>query len=197
MKVAIDPGHGMSNRQMGIHDPGAIHVENGFRHEEATIALKYALVLKDVFRAKGHDVFMTRDDAEDHAPVGKRARNAEEAGCEVFISLHLNDFDDDAANGLEVLYRGADDEAFAQELQSALVTITSFKNRGIKKREDLAVLKFRGVAALIELGFIANDKNRETLLNPQKRMAICEAIAQVTMDHFKGAGAGAAAGGGR
>lgn len=184
MKIAIDPGHGMSNRQSGVFDPGATHVENGFRHEEATIVLKYGLMLKDVFRAKGHEVFMTRDDAEDHAPVGMRAKNAKNAGCEVFISIHLNDFDDDAANGQEVLYRDSDDKPFAQELQKALLAITGFKDRGIKKREDLAVLKFQGPSALIELGFIANDGNRETLLNPQKRGAICEAIAAVTGTQF-------------
>jgi N-acetylmuramoyl-L-alanine amidase len=49
MRVGIDPGHGMSNRQRGIYDPGATHVENGFRYEEATIVLKYGLVLKDIF----------------------------------------------------------------------------------------------------------------------------------------------------
>ena len=184
MKVAVDPGHGMSNRQTGIFDPGATHVENGFRHEEATIALKYGLILKDIFRARGHDVFMTRDDGEDHAPVGMRATNAKNAGCNVFVSLHLNDFDDDTANGLEVLYRGTDDKAFAQDLQTALLGITGFKDRKIKKREDLAVLKFNGPSALIELGFIAHDGNRETLLNPQKRDAICDAIAAVTIARF-------------
>jgi len=34
---------------------------------------------------------------------------------------------------------------------------------------------------LIELGFIANDQNRETLLNPQKRQSICERIADVVL----------------
>ena len=68
MKIAIDPGHGMSNRQQNVYDPGATHIENGYRHEEATIALKYGLTLKDLFRAKGHEVFMTRDDPDDHAP---------------------------------------------------------------------------------------------------------------------------------
>jgi N-acetylmuramoyl-L-alanine amidase len=184
MKIAIDPGHGMSNRQNGIYDPGATHIENGFRHEEATIALKYALILNDVFRARGHEVFMTRDDAEDHAPVGMRAKNAKNAGCEAFISIHLNDFDDDAAHGQEVLYRDADDKRLAQELQKALLAITGFKDRSIKKREDLAVLKFQGPSALIELGFIANDSNRETLLNPQKRNSICEAIAAVTVSQL-------------
>ena len=184
MRVAIDPGHGMSNRQRGRFDPGAVHIEDGFQHEEAAIVLKYGLILKDIFRSRGHDVFMTRDDAEDHAPVGMRAQNANDAGCDVFISLHLNDFDDDTATGLEVLFREPDDKQFAQDLQTKLVAVTGFKDRGIKKREDLAVLKFNGPAALIELGFIANDKNRDVLLNPQKRTAICEAIASVTIARF-------------
>ena len=181
MKVAIDPGHGMSNRQFGVFDPGATHVENGTKHQEADIALKYGLTLKDVFRGRQHDVFMTRDDSQDHAPVGQRAANAKAAGARVFISLHLNDFDDDTANGIEVLCRGDDDKPLAQRLQTALVEVTGFTNRQIKQRTDLAVLKFDGVAILIELGFIANDQNRETLLNPQKRQSICERIADVVL----------------
>lgn len=184
MKVAIDPGHGMSNRQSGIYDPGATHVENDITYEEAGIAMHYGLKLKAVFLEEGCDVFMTRDDAEAHAPVGMRAARAKNAGCNVFISLHLNDFEADEANGLEVLYRDLDDEAFAHDLQDALLPITGFRDRGIKKREDLAVLKFQGPSALIELGFIANDGNRETLLDAQKRDEICKAIAAATVARF-------------
>jgi N-acetylmuramoyl-L-alanine amidase len=184
MKVAIDPGHGMSNRRLGVYDPGAVHVEGSTKYKEAEIALKYGLTLKDIFRAKGHEVFMTRDDQTDHAPVGQRAMNAKSAGAEVFVSLHLNDFDDDAANGLEVLYRGSDDKDLAQKLQDKLVMITGFKDRDIKQRTDLAVLKFDGVAILVELGFIANDGDRATLLNPLKRDEVCNAIASVILDHF-------------
>lgn len=184
MKIAIDPGHGMSNRQQNLYDSGATHTENGVPHQEATIALKYGLSLKDVFRARGQDVFMTRDDAQDHAPVGSRAGNAKSAGCEVFISLHLNDFDDDSANGLEVLYRGDDDKVLAQALQDALIAETGFRDRGIKHRTDLAVLRFDGQAVLIELGFIANDGNRDALNNPATREAICAAIATTTLAHF-------------
>lgn len=185
IKVAIDPGHGMSNRRRGVYDPGATHVEDGTKYEEASIMLKYGLTLKDIFRAQGHTVFMTRDDTEDHAPVGERALNAKNAGAQVFISLHLNDFDDDTANGIEVLYRGHDDKYLAQLLQDALLKVTKFKDRKIKKRDDLAVLKFEGVAVLIELGFIANDENREFILNPQKRQEICETIANVVLKHFE------------
>ncbi|MDX9973324.1 MAG: N-acetylmuramoyl-L-alanine amidase [FCB group bacterium] len=186
MKIAIDPGHGMSNRRKGIYDPGATHTENGVPYEEAAIALQYALALKDILRARNHEVFLTRDDPSDHAPVGERAKNAKNAGAQLFLSLHLNDCENDAANGLEVLYRDSAHKPLAQALQTALLKVTGFKDRKIKPRTDLAVLKFDGPAVLIELGFIANGANRETLLNPQKRQAICETIADVAVKHCPG-----------
>lgn len=180
-KVCVDPGHGMGNRTKNVYDPGAVHVEDGFTFTEAEIALKYGLTLKDVFRARQVNVFMTRDDDKDHAPVGERAKNARSAGCEVFVSLHLNDFDDDKANGLEVLYGDDDNEDLAQEFQTSLIATTGFRDRKIKLRTDLAVLKFNGPAVLVELGFIANDGDRAVMLNPQKRQEICEAIADVVL----------------
>ena len=184
MKVCVDPGHGMSNRVPNIFDPGATHSEAGFLHQEAVIALKYGLTLKDTFRALGVPVFMTRDDATDHAPVGARAAAAKAAGCDVLISLHLNDADDDSANGTETLFRDARDKVLADKIQAAMVGITGLRDRGVKQRTDLAVLKFDGLAVLLELGFIANDKDRGKLLEPQVRDAICAAVAQITRDHL-------------
>jgi N-acetylmuramoyl-L-alanine amidase len=184
MKVCIDPGHGMSNRSSGVYDPGATHVEGPARHEEASIALKYGLTLKDAFRAKGVPVFMTRDDATDPTPVGARAGRAEAAGCEAFISLHLNDFDDDAANGTETLYRDDGDKALAAKIQAQLIAITGLRDRGLKLRTDLAVLKFDGTAILIELGFIANDTDRGMLLDTAIRDSLCTSIASATIAHM-------------
>ena len=176
----------MSNRRPGVFDTGATHTEGSVQFEEARIALRYGLALKDAVLEKGHSVFMTRDDDTDHTPVGQRAGNAERAGADVFISLHLNDSDDDSAHGLEVLFRGNDDRAFAQALQDRLIGVTGFRDRLIKRREDLAVLKFDGRAVLIELGFIANDGNRNALINPATKAAICEAITAVTIAQLGG-----------
>lgn len=184
MKVCIDPGHGMSNKKSGIYDPGATHVESGTNFEEATITLRYGLTLKDILRSQGVEIFMTRDDAEDHAPVGTRAKNAKLAGCDAFISFHLNDVEDDRANGLEVLYGNAGNAKLAGDLQAALIKVTKMRDRGAKLRPDLAVLKFTGPAALIELGFIANDGDREKLLNPALRDQICRKIAEVVTKHL-------------
>jgi len=183
MKICLDPGHGMGNKQAGIYDPGATHVENSYIFKEADITLRYGLALKDALRARQVEVFMTRDDATDHAPVGKRAAGAKAAGCDLLLSLHLNDFEADEANGIEVLYR--DDKALAQQLLSALLPVTKIKDRGVKMRNDLAVLKFDGPAALIELGFIANDFDRNQLLDAQVRDSVVRAIAEVVIIYLK------------
>jgi len=189
----------MGNRKPGLFDTGATHTEGSTEFQEAKIALDYGLALKNVFLVKGHSVFMTRDDNTHETPVGGRAGKAERAGAEVFISLHLNDSDDDSANGLEVLFRGDDDEPLAQALQDKLIEVTRFQDREIKRRKDLAVLKFDGPAVLIELGFIANDGNRRALINEATRAAVCEAIATVTISELggeTGGGGGGPDGGG-
>ena len=175
--ICVDPGHGMSNRVKGIFDPGAVHQEGDTKFEEATIALHYGLALRQALQARGASVFMTRDDATDHAPVGQRAANAKAAGCDTFISFHLNDFDDDAANGFEVLYGSNAQKPFAEAVHKTVLAVVKLKDRQTKLRTDLAVLKFGGPAALIELGFIANDHDRETILNPAVRHNVCQALA--------------------
>jgi N-acetylmuramoyl-L-alanine amidase len=64
-------------------------------------------------------------------------------------------------------------------MQEALIRVTNLRNRGAKQRMDLAVLRFSGPAVLIELGFIGNDGDRETLLNPAMREKVCTAVADI------------------
>ena len=167
----------MSNRSKGVFDPGCTHTEGGTMFTEAEIVLKYGLALKDILRARGHDVFMTRDDDTDPAPVALRAKMAKDAGCAKFVSIHVNAAEVEEANGVETLSNKNADLNFAKDVQKGLVKATGLKNRGAKQRPDLAVLKFTGPVVLIELGFIANDKDRETFLNPVIREKICIAIA--------------------
>jgi hypothetical protein len=180
MKIAIDPGHGQDNATNGLYDSGAVGKLDGHKYEEATIALAYALKLRDKLEAGGHDVFMTRDDAIDSAPVSLRAQRAKDAGCEMFISLHLNSFEKTSANGVEVLYRSTTkDMPLADALLSKLLAVTKLGDHHNDQR-DLAVLKFTaGPAVLIELGFITNEKDLRTLLDEKMQGKIVEAIAEV------------------
>jgi N-acetylmuramoyl-L-alanine amidase len=185
MKFCVDPGHGMSNRREGVYDPGAQCTEGGTCYNEADINLKYGLTLRDVLWEQGHQVFMTRESHDDPAPVVERAGNAEAEGCDAYISLHVNaDPDDQGTNGLLICYRHDEYSDLAKTLRNALCDVTTLKRMSNQKRTDLAVLKFDGPAVLIELGFIGNNGDRETLLNSATCRPVCERIAQVVVGYL-------------
>lgn len=183
MKIAVDPGHGMSNRKAGVFDPGATAFDGADTFAEADIVLRYGLTLRKALLAAGAEVFMTRTSSADPAPVGTRAGRAATVGCETFVSLHLNADDNLKANGVEIQYRDEEkDKPLADRLLHRLIEVTGFHDHGNDKRNDLAVLKFApGPAVLIELGFITNTANREALLDGARRDAICAAMAEVLL----------------
>lgn len=76
MKLAIDPGHGMSNRKPGVYDPGAC--AGGYA--EAEIALAWALTGKHIAKEFGIEVWLSRDDNTDPDPVGTRDNRAAAPG---------------------------------------------------------------------------------------------------------------------
>jgi len=78
--VVIDPGHG------GV-DPGAIS-PSGRMEKDLTLA--YAKQLRDVLQKSGrYRVVLTRED-DRFVPLRDRYRIAEQAGAELFVSLHAN-----------------------------------------------------------------------------------------------------------
>lgn len=93
LKVAVDPGHGGDDRgakgQKGL--------------KEKTVALELAVALKETLQEAGFDVILTREE-DVLVPVWDRARIANEAGADLFISLHLNAAKARAAKGSEVFF---------------------------------------------------------------------------------------------
>lgn len=185
MKIAIDAGHGMGNARRGVYDPGAAAKAGAQAFAEADIVLGYALALGNLCEQSQIECFMTRGSSTEPAPVGGRAARAGAAGCTHFVSIHLNSSAQPRANGLEVLYRDEKkDRPLAAVLQQALLEVTGFRDRGIDRRTDLAVLKFsQGSAVLIELGFVSNKADREFLLANGNREKVCRTILKV----FEGA----------
>lgn len=171
MKLAIDPGHGNSNRKAGVYDPGA--VANG--QSEADIVLAWALSGRWILtREFGIEVYLTRDDDSDPTPVGSRDDKAEAAGCTNLLSLHCNAFNG-KASGTETYYRDMADKGFAGTVQTLAVASLSLPNRGLKiesasQHTRLAVFDFDGPACLLELGFIDNPGDLQCLLSRENRI---------------------------
>lgn len=179
MKLCIDPGHGLSNRAPGVYDPGATACGDA----EADIALAWALALKKYATDAGIECFMTRDSAEDAAPVAKRAQRAQFSGCTHFISLHCNAAANPLARGTETFYRDSADKALAAKVQKAAMSAIGSADRGLKdesasQHNRLAVFGFQGPCCLLEIGFITNPGDRKKMKERERRIAF--ALAMVT-----------------
>ena len=170
MKLAIDPGHGMSNKRDDVFDPGAVAA--GVR--ECDIALEWALTGKYILPQYGINHFLTRDDNLDEVPVGRRDDMAAAAHCTHFLSIHCNAADG-KATGIEVYYRDISDRAFAQLVLDSLVEATGLKSRGLKRESEsqhsrLAVLDFGPPACLAEIGFLDNPHDRSVIRDREVRL---------------------------
>jgi N-acetylmuramoyl-L-alanine amidase len=170
MKLAIDPGHGMSNKRDDVFDSGAVAA--GVR--ECDIALEWALTGKYILPQYGINHFLTRDDNLDEVPVGRRDDMAAAAHCTHFLSIHCNAADG-KATGVEVYYRDSSDRAFAQLVLDSLVEATGLKSRGLKRESEsqhsrLAVLDFNPPACLAEIGFLDNPHDRSVIRDREVRL---------------------------
>jgi N-acetylmuramoyl-L-alanine amidase len=97
LKVAVDAGHG-----------GDDHGAKGRAGlVEKSVALDLAQALAARLRAEGHDVLMIRPD-DRFVALWDRAKLANEAGADLFVSLHLNASRARGAKGSEVYFLSLD-----------------------------------------------------------------------------------------
>ncbi len=112
LRIAVDPGHG--------GDDGGAKGPKGLREKDAALAL--AKDLKAALEAAGFEALLIRDD-DTFVPLWDRARMANEAGADLFLSLHLNAARAKAAKGSEVYFlslnQGDNDAAEVAALENA------------------------------------------------------------------------------
>jgi N-acetylmuramoyl-L-alanine amidase len=170
IKVLIDPGHGGK-------DPGAVG-KGGTRESRINlnVANKVGLLLR---RAVVHVTYTRTTDL--FLPINERVAQANR-GAHYFLSIHCNS-DGPSAHGIETLVFSVKSPAYrwALRVNAALVAATRDRDRGVKVRTNLGVLKARSPAILVEIGFISNrateaDFRRESYLD-----AIAKAIADGTL----------------
>lgn len=165
-KLVLDPGHS------GNPDPGAMG-PSGLR--EADVAMDVCNKLALLLRADGHEVILTRQgDDPQSDDLGYRTNMANDAGADLFLSVHCNSASPQA-HGTETYYytNGSDNSARLAELcQTELVNELGLTDRGVKTA-GYWVLKYTSMpAALTELAFICNP-NEELLLGDDAFRARC------------------------
>lgn len=167
MKVCIDAGHGGK-------DSGAA----GSKTHEKWIVLDMAIRVARKLKNSGIDVVMTRD-SDYFVELSERAKIANKAGADVFVSIHCNSAGVDA-RGTEVWYYpgAAEDGRLAKAIHNRLIKRTGFRDRGVKEESYAVLQKTKCPAALVELGFISNPQEEQIMMGFDYQDAASTAIVE-------------------
>ena len=183
LKVCLDAGHTQAKDTKG--DPGAV---NG-SYWESVAALDMVLSMGEMFKGAGCDVVYTRTKGSPGLTLAERCRKANSADADVFISIHLNSAENKSASGIETLRYGRCSKKtlkLAENVQQRLVDALGWKDRGVKERSNLYVLKHTAMPAiLVETGFISNNEECKKLFDINTQFLICQAIFIATLESFR------------
>ena len=175
--ICIDPGHGGK-------DPGA----TGGGVQEKAVVLNVARKIGAFLEARGCTVMLTRE-TDVFVELSDRARMANAAKADLYVSIHCNSVRDNArATGMEVYHYTRASEASkraARVIYNKLLPVCGLRGRGVKAK-DLAVLRETAMpAVLIELGFISNPSDRAKLTNFAWQDDAAQAIADGIVEALK------------
>jgi N-acetylmuramoyl-L-alanine amidase len=166
MKICIDAGHNFS-----LFDTGA----NGVSYNEQTLTFLIAEKLKYILEKNGIEVIMTRNKLTDN--IGKslndslltRAKIANNAKCDFFISVHINAGGGKGAETYVYSDTGASYEK-AVKIQDAFEKEGRI-NRGVKVRSFSVLKNTKMPALLVECGFIDNKDEEMWIAKNTEKIA--------------------------
>lgn len=144
-------------------------------------------VTRDVIaelKRRGHNAYdCTCDNGTGQTDVLKKiCSKANARKVDLDVSIHFNS-SNGQGNGTEVLYKTSNGSKWATKVQKSIVKECGFKDRGIKKRDNLYYLNnTKNVAILIEVCFVDN-KNDVNKYNSKK---VAKAIVDGLVGEEKG-----------
>lgn len=173
--VVLDAGHGGS-------DPGAIGV-TGLKEKDVNLAI--TLALDQLLRQAGLRTILTRS-GDTYPTLEDRARIANEARANIFVSVHSNAAGGPEAQGTETFYQGTPEDyslegcRLAELIQDELITALGSVDRGARTHwKSLYVLNHTNMpAALVEVGFLTNAEEEARLKDPAYQARAARAIAE-------------------
>lgn len=167
--IVLDAGHGGK--------------DSGTNHKdllEKDITLSIAEKTKDLLSESGYKVKLTRDD-DKSMELSERVLFANQRKARIFVSIHCNSSEDGGGNGIETYYaesKEKNSKALAEFLQKSLIDATDARDREVKTANYTVILSTDMPAALIEVGFFTDEKERALLQTEEYQQKLAKGIAQ-------------------
>jgi N-acetylmuramoyl-L-alanine amidase len=175
--IVLDPGH-------GGRDPGAVAGDV----LEKDVNLEIVKRLKALAEAEPRlNPVLTRT-ADVTVDKLARIRLADEVGAALYLSVHINAFDDPEVHGAETWVdatRAPDDQSWllAESVQHALAAATGARDRGVRSQE-LYLQHTTLPAVSVEVGFLTCPEERAKLLDPAYQEKIAQGILNGILDYL-------------
>ena len=181
--IVIDSGHGGKDGGSVVDDV-----------LEKNINLQIALKLKEKLIKSGANVIMTRDgDFDLSSPNANRRKKSDfdnrvslinNAGADLYISIHLNYLSDSRYSGAQVFYTKGN-EYLAEIMQESLASYLKTKMPAKKLSDTIYMykkLKVPGI--LIECGLLSNENERNLLISEKYQEQIALAIIKGIISYY-------------
>ncbi len=182
-RIFIDAGHNPVSPNAGAEG-------NGYREQDIVYRIARELydllVIDPRFSVRlsrpTPDVVLGVSNADS---LRKRVEGAVAFGADLFLSLHTNSVENPQAGGCEALVYSQTTPAYriAEALLTRVSEASGFRNRGVKLRPGLYVLRRTPMpAVLFELGFISNPQ--EARLMAENPALFARALERGLRDYY-------------
>ncbi|GAA2334596.1 N-acetylmuramoyl-L-alanine amidase [Saccharopolyspora halophila] len=170
-RIVIDPGHGGTDRGVCVGD-----------NCEAELTWDLARRLEGRMVATGMEALITR--GPNACPADSdRATFANEAGADMFLSLHIDSNPSPRAEGVASFHFGTGNgttsnvgEALAGFLQREIAARTGMRNCGSHPKTWDVLRLTKMPAVRMEIGYLTNELDRTRLLDPSFRDVVAEGL---------------------
>lgn len=183
--IMVDAGHG--GRDSGTYYGDIL---------EKDINLEIAKELEKELTKYGAIVYMTRkrdvdlssiyDSAKKRGDLYRRLLLIKEKKCDLYISIHINWYDDNTLRGAEVLYNSINKEnkVLAQSIMNRFKKELD-SNRNIKTTDLYMYRNTITPGVLVECGYLSNPTERKLLQKEEYQKRLAKTITKGIIDFMK------------
>lgn len=174
--IVIDPGH-------GGNDPGMIGSKK--KTLEKDLTLSTAFYIRDELSKRGAKVVLTRTKDDQKPSLAERVRISDAAHADVFVSVHYNSSEKKNTGTLTFYYSETKDRPLAQAINSQLTQGIGLPSKGVSFGDYHVLRENNTVSALVELGFLSNEKDENIVRESSYQKKAAAAIVKGLEVYFK------------